>query len=409
MGRGVIVAASSEPAWVVPPADHPPDEPPARRTSWNAVDLLAATFPEPRWAVPGILAEGLNLLAGAPKLGKSWLAMNMCVAVAAGGRALGKVKVEQGEALYLALEDPPRRLQQRLRMVLARDSVPPGLHFETAWERLTDGGTQRLAAWLKAHPACRLVVIDVLAKVRGQVDDRSSRYDADFQAMNMLKSLADHHSVAILVLHHTRKAASDDFLDTVSGTHGLAGAADAVLVMRRARNSADAVLHITGRDVEEAEHAMRFDPTRGTWTLLDGPASDYDLADTRRRILDLLRQGGPMRPKQLATALDQDYELVKKTVQRMVNDDQLDTDGQGHYFPISPVPPVPAVPSAGQSAAERDTQHSSLSLAGQVRDRRDTLHSSLSLPEQAPDQRLPGLRDSRDRRDTLDRDTDDAA
>lgn len=349
MGRGVTVAAPSEPAWSIPPADHPPNEPPARateatpvaRTSWTATDLLAAIFPEPRWAVPGFLAEGLNLLVGAPKLGKSWMAMNMCVSVAAGGRALGHVEVEQGEALYLALEDPPRRLQQRLRMVLDSDPVPPGLHFETEWERLTDGGTQRLAAWLKAHPGCRLVVIDVLAKVRGQVDDRSSRYDADYQAMNMLKALADHYSVAILVLHHTRKASSEDYLDTVSGTHGLAGAADAVLVMRRARNSADAVLHITGRDVEEAEHAMRFAPTIGTWELLDGPAGDYDLSDERRSILAAVRESPGLGPKQIADASGVTYGTVKHLVRKMLDADQLDTDGAGHY--LSPVHSVHSV------------------------------------------------------------------
>ena len=85
------------------------------RSSWTARELLAHDFPKQRYAVPGLIAEGANLLAGSPKLGKSWLALNIASAVAYGGRALDKVDVERGEALYLALEDPPRRLQQRLR------------------------------------------------------------------------------------------------------------------------------------------------------------------------------------------------------------------------------------------------------------------------------------------------------
>jgi hypothetical protein len=110
------------------------------RSSWTARDLLQHDFPEPRYAVPGVLAEGLNLLAGAPKLGKSWFALNVAAAVAYGGMALDKITVERGEALYLALEDPPRRLQRRLRLILGGDSAPEGLFFETVWEHLLKGG-----------------------------------------------------------------------------------------------------------------------------------------------------------------------------------------------------------------------------------------------------------------------------
>ncbi|CAN5188085.1 hypothetical protein BH20ACT9_BH20ACT9_06020 [soil metagenome] len=327
------------------------DVDPRRRSSWTATDLAAATFPEPRWAVPGVVPEGLTFCAGAPKLGKSWLALNMCISVAAGGRALGKVEVEQGEVLYLALEDPPRRLQQRMVTVLEGAPPPAGLHFETEWPRLAEGGADQLGAWLQEHPATRLVVVDVFARVRTIAGDNTSAYAADYLAAVPLKALADAHGLAIVVLHHTRKAAAEDFVETVSGTHGLAAAADSVLVMRRARNSADATLAVTGRDVEEAEHAMRFD--RGAWTLLEGPAQDYEMSDTRRSILHLLRERGPMRPKEIALALSADYELVKKTTRRMAGDDQLDTDGAGHYFTRNPVPSVPAVPgTSGTSGAE---------------------------------------------------------
>jgi len=308
---------------------------PTARTSWTAADLLGADFPEPRWAVPGILAEGLNLLVGAPKLGKSWFAMNVGAAVAGGGRALGKVSLEQGEVLYLALEDPPRRLQQRLRMIIDGGAAPAGLHFEVAWERLTDGGADRLDKWLTAHPDCRLVVVDVLARVRGQVDDRANRYDSDYAAMVALKELADRHAVCVVVLHHARKSLAEDFIDSVSGTHGLAGAADAVLVMRRARNSADALLLVTGRDVEEAERAMRFDATRGAWTLLDGPAADYDMSDERRRILAAVRGAPGLGPKAIADASGVNHATVKQLVRKMLDADQLDTDGNGRYLPVA--------------------------------------------------------------------------
>lgn len=322
------------------------------RTSWTAADLLQAEFPPPRWAVPGLVAEGANLLCGSPKLGKSWAALNICTAVAVGGRALGKVAVDQGEALYLSLEDTPRRLQTRLRMILEGEPAPPGLHFATEWQRMSDGGGERLDKWLQQHPDCRLVVVDVLARVRSVPDGRGQLYDADYAALASLKAIADTHSTAVLVVHHTRKSTADDFMDMVSGTNGLNGAADATLVMRRARNSGDATLQITGRDVEESEHAMRFD--RGRWTLLDGPASDYSLAENRRRILEVLRET-PMRPKQIAAALNLDYELVKKTVQRMVNDDQLDTDGAGLYFPPVTLSPPSLLSLDRDTGDSRDT------------------------------------------------------
>ena len=322
-----------EPASVSSPNGRP-------RSSWTARDLLQADFPEPRWAVPGVLAEGLNLLAGAPKLGKSWFALTVGAAVAYGGLALGKISVERGEALYLALEDPPRRLQRRLRLTLGGDTAPEGLFFETVWPCLLEGGCERLDDWLTEHPACRIVVIDVFAKVRGPVDRNVNQYEADYMAMAGLKILADRHAVAILVVHHTRKASADDYVDTVSGTHGLAAAADAVLVLSRSRGSADAKLHVTGRDVEEADYAMEFDPARGSWSLLEGPAEEYELGTTRRSILVHLRENGPASPKTIAEALGLEHETVKKTCQRMAADEQVGTDGTGTYYYLSPASPV---------------------------------------------------------------------
>lgn len=344
--------------WVVP------------RTSWTAADLLSAEFPEPRWAVPGVLPEGLSLLVGAPKMGKSWLSMNLAAAVAAGGRALGKVQVDQGEALYLALEDPPRRLQRRLQIVLENDPVPNGLHFETVWPLLHDGGTDQLDDWLDRHPDCRLVVVDVLARVRGTTSHREDKYEADYRCLISLKAVADKHRVALVVVHHTRKERTDDFLDSVSGTQGLAGAADSILVLDRGRGTADAKLHLTGRDVEEAEFAMSL--KGGCWLLLDGPASDYDLGESRRQILNMLRTIGPKTPKQLSAALVMDHELVKKTCRRMEEGGQLHNAGGGTYQVPEGVSPVSLLsPEDGQPRSS-DLTLMSLSPFGDTRDTRDS-------------------------------------
>ena len=217
---------------------------------------MRADFPEPRWAVPGLVAEGFNLLVGSPKLGKSWLCLGLAVAVASGGRALGRIPVDQGPVLYAALEDNARRLQNRLLKVLGDDPVPDDLHITTSLPRLPDLSAH-LDGWLDAHPDARLVIVDVLRKVRPLGDGRGNAYNEDYDSVGHLKALADRYGVAVIAVHHSRKMADDsDVFNEVSGSTGLTGAADAVLFAKRSRNTAEAVLHVTGRDINEQEHAL---------------------------------------------------------------------------------------------------------------------------------------------------------
>ena len=311
-----------------------------RPRSWTAAELLDASFPPPRWAIDGLIPEGVTLLAGPPKVGKSWLALDMCVSVAAGGKALGSIGTVQGEALYLALEDTPRRLQQRLRQVLGSDAPPDGLALAVEWPSLPAGADQ-LAAWLEAHPDARLVVIDVFERIRGPVPMGTSAYTADYIAVRRVKELADRFGIAIVLIHHMRKMSSGDFLNEVSGTLGLSGAADTIAVLKRSRGEFDGTFNITGRDVEENEYAMKFAVELGAWQLL-GPAGNYGLADTRRQLLASLRgRDDGAGPKELANATGLDHELVKKTLKRMADDEQVQTDGRGRYYPPIGVPGVP--------------------------------------------------------------------
>jgi hypothetical protein len=319
---------------------------PHAKVAWGAVELLATVFPEPAWAVPGVLPEGLNLVVSPPKVGKSWFALGLAVAVASGGKALGRIDVAQGDVLYAALEDTPRRLQRRLQIVLGNSAPPARLTFITECARLDEGGLEHLDGWLKRHPEARLLIVDVFAKVRGGARRNVNAYDGDYEAMAGLKRLADEHSVCVLVVHHTRKQADGDFLQTVSGTNGIAGSADTLLVLSRTRSSADAVLQITGRDVEEAEHPLQFDAQRGQWLLLEGAASDYTLGDTRQTILRALKELGAARSKDLSEHLKLNNETVRRTLNRMAKDGQIDGDGHGTFWPLDVQPQgVPAVPT----------------------------------------------------------------
>jgi AAA domain len=187
----------------------------------TATDLMAAELPPVRWVVPGVLPEGVTLLAGKPKLGKSWLVLGMCLAVAIGGVALGTRHVEQGEVLYLALEDNRRRLQKRLGKMLG-GPAPRGLEMATTWPRLNEGGVEALGAWLLEHPEARLIAVDTLAKTRPLARGQNV-YQEDYAALEELLPLAAEHGVAVVVVHHTRKMAAADPLDEISGSTGLTG------------------------------------------------------------------------------------------------------------------------------------------------------------------------------------------
>src|SRR5262245_60828560 len=150
----------------------------------TATDLMAKEFREPQWAVPEFVPEGLTLLAGKPKTGKSWLALDFAVAVAAGSCAMGNVTCKRGDVLYLALEDTQRRLHGRLKAVLQGAEAPDGLNIATEWRRSDGGGLEDLRHWLGIHVGiARLIVIDTLQKIRGARKKDAGVYEDDYRAI----------------------------------------------------------------------------------------------------------------------------------------------------------------------------------------------------------------------------------
>ncbi|TCC10910.1 AAA family ATPase [Kribbella soli] len=345
------------PEW--PPPLEPPDDPraePSRPThvdpfanAWTADRLMAEEFAPPRWAVPGLIPEGLSLLAGAPKAGKSWLSLNLALGIAAGTPVLGEVSVDPGEVLYLALEDTPRRLQSRMGKILGDRPAPAGLTLLTEFPTLPAGGANAIRGWLSGRRNARMVVIDVFAKIRGASPTGVNPYDADYAAMGRAKRIADDYGIAVVLVHHLRKMGADDFTAELSGTNGIVGAADTIMALKRPRGEADGVLHITGRDVDEAERAMRFDPDTGTWSLLAGAAVDHTLHHSRAAILAYVRQAPGATPKAISDALGGDRESVRKTCGRMADDGQLRRRDGGRYYPPDTAT-VPAVPESQNPA-----------------------------------------------------------
>ncbi len=145
---------------------HGPERP-NDKVRWSVRELLTTEFPATRWAVPGLIPEGLSILAGRPKMGKSWLALQIANAVGSGGTILN-IPVEQGAVLYLALEDGAKRLQDRLMLQRAQSA---DIIFVTSYQPLSSGGLTDLEVDLQSRPY-RLVVIDTFSRASGGLDDQ---------------------------------------------------------------------------------------------------------------------------------------------------------------------------------------------------------------------------------------------
>ena len=232
----------------------------------TAEQLQSAPYSPVPFLVDELLPEGLHIFAGAPKIGKSWLALWLCLCVSR-GQPFWNFAVTQGEVLYLSLEDSYRRIQSRL-FDLTEDA-PPTLHFAILADTLKHGLEQQIEQFLTEHPATKLVVIDTLQRVRSTGGD-SNLYANDYQDVGLLKQLADRHHIAILLIHHLRKLHDDDPMNMISGSTGLSGAADSTFVLQKSSRLANiASLHCTGRDIPDRTLKLEFGEEDHVWKLLE--------------------------------------------------------------------------------------------------------------------------------------------
>ena len=249
-------------------------------------DTLQTISYEPiTFLVNDLLPQGLHLLAGAPKIGKSWLALWLCLQVAR-GESLWNFPTHSCEVLYLCLEDSFQRIQSRL-FDLTEDA-PPTLHFAVMAEQLHSGLIEQIEQFLKEHPATGLIVIDTLQRIRTMSND-ANPYANDYRDIGVLKALADRHRIAVLLIHHLRKLGDDDPMNMISGTTGLSGATDSNFVLRKSqRRENTATLYCTGRDIPYRELALEFDGEDHVWKLL---SDDCEQAEQpNERILFLLSE-----------------------------------------------------------------------------------------------------------------------
>ena len=216
------------------------------------------------YVVDGLIAQGLYILAGAPKVGKSWLALDMCLSIAKGEKVLD-LKTSQGTALYLCLEDSFQRIQNRLYELT--DEPVENLHFVILSDTIGKGLEEQIEQFKSEHSELKVVFIDTLQMIRSETD---SNYGSDYKELSILKSLADKLEVAIAVVHHTRKCSDSDPFNMISGSTGISGCVDGSMVLiENKRGSRNAKLFCVGRDIENAEISLHFDSDLKKWIVTD--------------------------------------------------------------------------------------------------------------------------------------------
>ena len=298
-------------------------------------DIYGMVFSPKEWIIKGILRSGLYILAGAPKVGKSFLVGQIAYHIST-GRPLWGYPVHRSPVLYMALEDDHQRLQERMFRMFGVESTKD-LYFTISAKNLREGLEEQIAGFVKDHPGTRLIIIDTLKKIRPGDDDTYS-YARDYADMTQLKKIADDNGICLLLVHHTRKKEDEsDAFNTVSGTNGLTGAADGSFIFaKKRRTDSDAVLQFTGRDLQDQIFYLSKNRETLTWELDRVEVEDFTpppdpvlIAVSQIVTADTPQWSGS--PTELAEALSEDISPIALTKHLNVNAGRFQKDYSIQY------------------------------------------------------------------------------
>lgn len=332
-GNGVAVEGASPSLFAEPglPALSARSEGKSGLRTVTAKNLMQAVLREPVWAVDQLVPEGLSVLASPPKTGKSFLVLQMALAVASGSPFLG-FRTTKGPVLYCALEDSLSRLSKRISL-LADDErdVPENLYLLNEMRGLDGEGLPVLSEWMSLHKP-RLVVVDTWGKAKPSGDSRKNAYERDVEIVSEVKRLADRHECSVLLVHHEKKGGSreNDWLESLSGSMGLTATVDGILSLKRGRGENRGVLRRSGRDFEE-DSDLALTWKEPGWECL-GDASEVLLSESRRRILQTVRDAGePVSPSYITSSLGKNPSTTRVMLMKMTQSGLLVRTPSGNY------------------------------------------------------------------------------
>lgn len=237
----------------------------------DAETLYYKPLEHPKMLIDGVLSDGLAIMAGDSKIGKSWMVLWMCLQISKGEPVWG-LPTRKTDVVYLALEDREWRVQQRMQDLT--DTPPDNLHFGFSCGQLGAELESQIEDVLKDYPSTGLLFIDTLQMVRDNVSAKVNAYAQDYKDLSSLKKIADNHGICIFVVHHTRKERDGgNIFNDMTGSTGIMGVADTGMILRKDDRFGDnATLCITGRDVEEKKLKMQM---RGVkWEITEELSAD---------------------------------------------------------------------------------------------------------------------------------------
>ena len=361
----------------------------------SAAELQKIDIPPIEWLVNNILPTGLAMIGAPSKYFKSYMMLGLCVAICTGGKFLGFDCTEHA-CLYLDLESTKRRPQNRLKQIMGRGPWPDNLYIltnETGVGRIGDGFEASVTALLEQHPDIKLMVVDVFQMIRQPAKRNQTGYDRDYEDFSVLKQIADRYSIGLMLVHHTRKMKDpNDVFNELSGSVGVMGALDcAWVITKEDRDSTEAVLHITGRDMESVNLKICFNKGTFQWELIGEEETvnkqrelfSYGRNQVANTIKALVKQGGGHWEGSASDLIDAskylsggknricwDAAKVGKEINRikafLLDDgsgfeyDTKDKKKRKYIFTVSPVAPVSPV----ESVSPVDYVQSKLNFAG---------------------------------------------
>ena len=290
----------------------------------SAREIQKMVLPPILFIIKDLLPEGLTILAGRPKAGKSFLAQNISLSIADGKKVMGFFDAEKCSVLYIALEDNTRRIQDRMNNILSFEldkAAPNNLYYleeNKNMPKLNEGGIEELEKIIEDDPNIKLIIVDTFGRAiadKRRMDNNS--YRADYEICSKLQEFAIQNHICILLLHHTKKIKEDDVFDEISGTTGITGAMDTMMVLKRGDNN-NGRLYVRGRELKEANYDLLFDEKLCCWNVIK---EEIKTTAERKEIYDVLKEfGRMMQTKEIADILNKKLSNVSKMLNKMEMD-----------------------------------------------------------------------------------------
>jgi RecA-family ATPase len=304
----------------------------------SAEELQKKEIEPLKWIVKDLLPEGLTILAGRPKNGKSLLALNMALAIASSNSFMNKLETSKGKVLYLPFEDGERRFQKRLNEICKGYNlekapinllVPEELFFPELNEQ-SIGLLQNLIE----KENLQTVIIDTLGSaIPGGDLSQNYNYHFDYQMMKKYQKLANSKRMSIIMIHHTRKMKAENVFDEISGTTGITGASDVNMVLQK--NVSESLLYIQGRDLEDKTIKMNLSKENFTYSF-DGEGEISRISPERKMILTILQEhpNSEMKVEEVIEKIGKSSEAVRQLISSMRKDGQLIDGSQRGYYKL---------------------------------------------------------------------------